>query len=123
MNALTQVIDNNYLDQIIEFMNNTVGIVALAALLAFLGDLVWILLFPMNLLGPLLHGAAAIFVLEFVLRIIDLMGRMLPLPELSQMVAVIPRAVLYLVIFLIVIIAEYIVIFSDAAERNRPYVR
>ncbi|MBD3329280.1 hypothetical protein GF357_02190 [Candidatus Dojkabacteria bacterium] len=120
VNGLSQVLNNQYFSQIVDFMNSTLGIVAASVLLAFLGDLVWVLLFPMNLFAPLLHGVSAVFTLEFVLRLVDLIGRMLPLPELNQLIAAMPRYILYLVIFIIVILAEYISLFSDMAESRRP---
>ncbi|UYU19085.1 MULTISPECIES: hypothetical protein [Methanoculleus] len=98
--------------QVVEFLNANLGLLIMISVLFLVGDLFGALPFPLNLPGPIFGAFGAVFLIMFLLRLFTLVGEITGVGLFS----VFERALalpIYLIVFIIALIAGYIGLFAD----------
>ncbi|WP_301663158.1 hypothetical protein [Methanoculleus frigidifontis] len=102
--------------EVVGFLNANLGLLVLITAVFLVADLFGALQFPLNLPAPLVNAAAAVFLVEFLIRLFGLVAEIsgvrvfLLFEEFSFLI--------YPAVFLIVLIGGYAVLFTSAGEKS-----
>jgi hypothetical protein len=101
---------------IIDFLYMNAALIVFFSLILMVADIFGTFPFPANLPGPIFSAIGAVLILAFIFNMFIFVYRSyLPIPYPLDIVAVI----LYPLVFIIVLIAGYVHIFSRVAEKER----
>lgn len=116
-NILNHYISNNVYHFVVSFFNINLWLIILISLIFFLGELFEILLFPFNLPAPFFNAVGGIFIVTFILRIINFLEIIINLELIKYVLFLIPFV--YLLVFIIVLIVGYIKIFMELGLKSK----
>jgi hypothetical protein len=113
-------IENVITLQILNFLNDNLGIIVIFSVLFYLGELFSIFVFPLNVLYPLFNAIGSIFLVRYIFNIIYALDNFLkleifPLFDFLEIVTI-------AVVFVIVIIVGYITILVNLIPKRKKKV-
>ncbi len=115
LNILIGYIDVPIIKDCVIFLNGQVLFLSIITLLIVLGEIFMMLRFPANLPGPLFSSVGIVFVIYFIFNVFNL------LMTLGEVSLDIPFDLIFtaiaVLVFLVVIITEYIGIFKNRSEK------
>ncbi len=97
---------------IVAFLNANIGLLILISVLFLIGDLFGVLVFPMNLAGPIFGAVGAVFLVMFILRLLVLVGEITGNAFFALFAGWLTLPV-YIIVFIIALIGGYIGLFTD----------
>lgn len=106
LNILIPVIPNRIFEQIVEFLTVHVWLVVLFSILFLIGEVLYELIFPLDLLAPLFSGLGSVFLLSFIFKFLYYTDTITRITNFTVLESISP--LIYLIIFLIVLITGYI---------------
>ena len=116
-NILNYYISNNVYHFVVNFFNINLGLIILISIILFLGELFKILFFPFNLPAPFFNAVGGVFIVTFILRIINFLEIIINIELIKYVLFLIPFA--YLLVFIIVLIVGYIKIFMELGLKSK----
>ncbi|MCZ7361010.1 MAG: hypothetical protein O8C55_13140 [Candidatus Methanoperedens sp.] len=117
--------DNPVNNQVIQFLNENIGLIVLMSITFLFGEIFSALSFPLNLPAPLFNASAAVLLVTFIFRIFGLIDTLLN----KNILRIFDRIELlvYSAVFIIMLIGGYMMIFheifknrSASGERDSP---
>ena len=114
-------IPNSIYSQVINFLNNNLGVIILISVLLYLGELFFIFAFPFNLPAPIFNAFGGVFLIVFLFRIFYLIGNMINNPWFFSFDYL--KSGIYLLIFFLIIIFGYVNIFMDLGYRRQKRIK
>ena len=114
-NALS--INNHAYTQVIDFLNYNLGLIIIFSILLYLGELFLVFRFPLNIPAPILNAFGGAFLVKFIFRIIYLSGTLAGTDALYVFRNF--EAIIYVVVFFIVIIVGYVNIFLNVGKEGK----
>jgi len=100
--------------QVVGFLNANLGLLILVSVIFLIGDLFGALPFPLNLPGPIFCAFGAVLLVIFIVRLFLLVGEIAGVGFFSVLEGALSLPV-YLLVFIVVLIAGYIGLFTDRA--------
>ncbi|BBL68845.1 hypothetical protein [Methanoculleus chikugoensis] len=100
--------------QVVEFLNANLGLLILISVIFLVGDLFGALPLPLNLPGPIFCAFGAVLLVIFIVRLFLLVGEIAGVGFFSVLEGALSLPV-YLLVFIVVLIAGYIGLFTDRA--------
>lgn len=119
LNALTFYFNNYAFNQVVQFLNNNIGLIVIMTLIFLVGELFNALIFPVNLPAPLFSAIGSVLVVLFIFRIFTLIESLL-----GENIFQVFRdfsSFIYALVFIIVLIAGYIGIFARLIGPEEEY--
>ncbi|HPD81593.1 MAG TPA: hypothetical protein PK357_00655 [Candidatus Pacearchaeota archaeon] len=110
-------IDNVYYLTFINFLNNNIVIILLLSVLFYLGELFFVFIFPLNLPAPIFNAIGGVILVNFIFRLIYLLGDMLQ--EGIFYVFAYLEPLIYFIVFCLTILVGYIMIFKDLTRKSQ----
>ncbi|MDD1672299.1 MAG: hypothetical protein LUO82_04795, partial [Methanomicrobiales archaeon] len=110
LNMIVDSVNNEVFHQLVTFLTITTWLVVLFSILFLIGEVCYALFFPLNLLAPLFSALGSVFLVSFIFRLLYYLDRITPTTNFNVLEPLAP--LIYLMIFLIVLLAGYIDIFT-----------
>lgn len=102
--------------QVVEFLNANLGLLILISVIFLVGDLFGgALPLPLNLPGPIFCAFGAVLLVIFIVRLFLLVGEIAGVGFFSVLEGGALSLPVYLLVFIVVLIAGYIGLFTDRA--------
>lgn len=103
-------VNNVVFGHLVSFLTANTGLVVLFSLLFLLGEVCYSLLFPLNLLAPLFNALGSVFLVSFIFKLLYRLDSITHTTNFGVLEPLSP--LVYLIIFLIVLLAGYVDIFT-----------
>jgi hypothetical protein len=118
LNFLNLLVDNSYLHQGVQIVNDNILLIILISTLLLIGELFNTLTFPLNLPSPIFNALGAVLIVALIFRIFTLADSITE-EDISQILD--PLSILvYPLVFIIVVLVDYVGIFATLFERKKP---
>ncbi|MEA3514548.1 MAG: hypothetical protein U9R34_03670 [Nanoarchaeota archaeon] len=109
---------NNIINlQVVNFLNQNLGVIIILSILFYLGELFSIFRFPLNIPSPLFNSLGGIFLVGFIFRIFYMLGKVLNQDAFFAFKFLEPFAII--LVFVIVIISGYIKIVIELIPKTK----
>ncbi|KYC45702.1 MAG: hypothetical protein APG12_01055 [Candidatus Methanofastidiosum methylothiophilum] len=113
LNISLDFFDNNILSQVVRLLNNNIWLIFIFSVIFTIGEVFGSFKFPGNLPAPIFNAIGSIFLLNFLFKIFNLVGKLSDIDTFQSIGNVFPF--LYPIIFLLVLLGGYISILSGAS--------
>jgi hypothetical protein len=97
--------------QIVEFLNDSIGLLILITAFFLLGDLFGALPLPLSLPGPVFGAIGALFMVTFIIRLFLLVGEITGVRFFALFETF--AFLIYPLVFIVALVAGYISLFTD----------
>ena len=112
---LSPIISNDFFSGIVDLLFANAGLVILFSVMFMIADVFMTFLFPLNLPAPFFSAVGGVFVVVFIFRIIGFLDSFYNLGVFPGLH--LAEFILYPLVFILVLIAGYISIFSGLHEK------
>ena len=104
--------------QVVDFLNQNLGVIIILSILFYLGELFSVFKFPVNIPAPLFNAFGGVFLVGFIFEIFYMLGKVLNQDVFFAFKFLKPIVVV--LVFVIVIIAGYVKIVIDLTPKEKP---
>lgn len=117
LNVLAKFVDDAVFHQVVELLNDNIGLILTLFIIFLIGNIFGSLFFPFNLPAPLINAVGSMFLITFIFRVFELIDSLIDenffqnIEEFSFLI--------YPVVFIIVIVGGYITIFDHVITEER----
>ncbi len=117
LNVLAKFVDDAVFHQVVELLNDNIGLILTLFIIFLIGNIFGSLFFPFNLPAPLINAVGGMFLITFIFRVFELIDSLIDenffqnIEEFSFLI--------YPVVFIIVIVGGYITIFDHVITEER----
>ena len=117
LNVLVKFVDDAVFHQVVELLNDNIGLILTLFIIFLIGNIFGSLFFPFNLPTPLINAVGSMFLITFIFRVFELIDSLIDenffqsIEEFSFLI--------YPVVFIIVIVGGYITIFNQVITEER----
>jgi len=116
-NVLTYYIKNEIFLSVVNFLNVNVWLIIIFSVILLIGEIFGLLMFPLNIPGPLFNAVGSVFLIQFVFKLFEF------ITKLSKVVINIPlnniENVVMILVFIIVLVVGYVHIVIDATRPKK----
>lgn len=116
LNISLDVFNNNILSEVVRLLNNNIWLIFIFSVIFTIGEVFGSFRFPGNLPAPIFNAIGSIFLLNFLFKIFNLVGKLSDVDTFQSLTKVFP--LLYPIVFLLVLLGGYISILSGASWSN-----
>ena len=117
-NIVTFFINNTTAVKIASFLNSNLILLISISILFFIGEVIYSLKFPLDLASPPFDAIAAVFVVNFLIKLLFLLDSLV-YTGISTLAKTFETPI-YILVFLITLIACYVKVLSTAVRRKAP---
>lgn len=113
LNISLDYFDNNILFEIVKLLNNNIWLIFVFSIIFSIAEVFECFKFPSNLPAPIFNAIGSIFLLNFLFKIFNLVGKISDMNTFETISKVFPF--LYPIVFLLVLIGGYVSILTSAS--------
>jgi len=110
LNISLDFFDSNILSEVVRLLNNNIWLIFIFSIIFTIGELFGSFRFPSNLPAPIFNAIGSIFLLNFLFKIFNLVGKLSEVDTFQSLTKIFP--LLYPIVFLLVLLGGYISILS-----------
>jgi len=111
--------DNDYYEVFVKFINVNLILMLMIHILLSLGEIMGALLFPVNLMAPLLNAGGAMLILTLIFKAFDLFDSVVDFTLFTRARPF--YTLIYITIFLVVLVVNYVIILSRESPKKSTY--
>ena len=113
LNISRDVFDNNIIFEVVRLLNNNIWLIFVFSIIFTIGEVFGSFRFPGNLPAPIFNAIGSIFLINFLFKIFNLVGKLSDVDTFQSLTKIFP--LLYPIVFLLVLLGGYISILSGAS--------
>ena len=115
-NIAISYVSNDIYRQAVMFLNTNILFLLGITIVLTIGEVFGLLIFPLNLIGPIFNALGAVLITAFLVRVLNLVDSFVPADIVGHIYYFIP--LIYVIVFLIALIGGFVKIFVKTGKQG-----